>query len=69
MTEHTQTAPPKPAQKSQQLEQLESALAAARNHMNLIPTHNELARGIQRRIIANYEAQIRGMTGGTEWLS
>lgn len=59
---------PTPAPKNAQLEQIENALADARNHMALIPANNKLAIGIQKQIIQRYEAQIKEL-GGDQWLS
>lgn len=52
-----------------QLRQLEDALEAARTHMLIIPPSNKLAQGIQKQIIARYEAQISELKGAKEWLN
>ena len=67
MSEHTESPLPKARPKSAQLQQLEAALAAAKNHRLVIPPANLQAIRIQDQIIAQWEQRIASLTGGS-WL-
>jgi hypothetical protein len=71
MSEHVQSALPKPAPKSTALKQLEDALASAESHLALLRGrcgHNTAAIRNQLQIIEQYKARIKELSEDS-WLS